>query len=134
MSVNKVILVGRLGRDPEGRTTGSGGRVVKLSLATDARSKGESKTDWHTVACFDRTADACEKYLKKGAQVYVEGRISYNRYEKDGETKYFTEILANEVRFLDSGNRGGGNGGAGSNDKPLEAEREVPINTDDSPF
>lgn len=122
MSVNKVILVGRLGKDPEARASGDL-KIVKFSLATDRFGKGKDDgPDWHNVVCFGRTAELCEQYLTKGRQVYIEGRISYNKYEKDGETKYFTEINANEVRFLGGGEggerSGSGNAGGGgfSND------------------
>ena len=117
MSVNKVILIGRLGKDPESRRTQSDALIVKFTLATDRRGQqgaegANAGPDWHNVVCFGKTAETCERYLTKGRQVYVEGRIEYSKQEKDGVTRYFTSIVANEVRFLsDGGERGAGNDG-----------------------
>lgn len=114
-SLNKVILIGNLGSDPEIRTTGSGTRVAQFSLATSRRwtsSSGEQqeKTEWHRVVCWDKLADIVEKYLRKGNQVYIEGAIEYGSYEaKDGSgTRYTTEIRAREMLML-GGREGGGN-------------------------
>lgn len=109
MSVNKVILVGNLGRDPESRRTSSQMAVVTFSVATNERRKEASgnwvdHTEWHRVTAFGKTAEFCENYLKKGSQIYVEGKLRTNKWQdKDGNDRYTTEILASEVRFV--GNR-----------------------------
>ena len=99
-TINKVILVGRLGSDPEVRTAQNGQIVVKFPLATNTGYGERKKTDWHRVTVFGRTAEACAKYLSKGSNCYLEGRISYNRYEKDNAVRYFTDVLSNSVSFL----------------------------------
>lgn len=105
MSVNKAILVGRLGRKPELRTTQSGNSVANFSIATSDRRKDQSgewseHTEWHNVVCFGRTAENAANYLDKGRQVYVEGRIQTRNYEKDGQTHYRTEVVVNTLQFL----------------------------------
>ena len=109
MSVNKVFLVGRLGKDPELRYANSGIAIVNFSLATSERiKKGENwedKTEWHNIVIFGKQAENCEKFLQKGAQVFIEGKIQTSSWENtEGERKYKTEIIANNVRFLDSKN------------------------------
>lgn len=108
--VNKVILVGRLGRDPELRYTQGGTPVCKLSVATDRKfKKGDEfveETEWHRVTVWSKSAENCAKFLEKGRQVYVEGRLQTSSYEKDGEKKYSTEIVAETVQFL--GGKGSG--------------------------
>lgn len=99
-TINKVILVGHLGSDPEVRTAQSGQTVVKFPLATNTGYGERRKTDWHRVTVFGRTAEACAKHLSKGSNCYLEGRISYSRYEKDNAVRYFTDVLANSVSFL----------------------------------
>ena len=113
MSVNKAIVVGNLGRDPEVRALPSGQSVASFALATTARFKdrdGESqeRTEWHRVVAFGRLADNCPRLLSKGRQVYVEGRLTTRQYEaKDGSgTRYRTEIVALQMRLL--GNRANG--------------------------
>ena len=110
--INKVILVGNLGNDPETRYMPSGGAVTNISIATSKawkdRDSGEQKekTEWHRVVFFNRLAEIAGEYLKKGSKVYVEGELRTNKYDKDGQTRYSTEIVANEMQMLDS--RGGG--------------------------
>lgn len=100
MSINKVIIIGNLGRDPETRDTRSG-TVVRLSVATAYRPRdGEEQTEWHRVTVFGKQAEACARYLSKGRQVYVEGRLHTSSYEKNGEKRYSTEIIAERVQFL----------------------------------
>ena len=131
MTVNKVILIGRLGRDPELRTTGSGSTVANLRVATDERRKDRegnwsNHTEWHSVVAFGRTADNVGRYLKKGRQLYIEGRLQTRKWQdKEGRDRYSTEVVADNIRFLggreDSGgggysgggNLGGGRGGGG---------------------
>jgi single-strand DNA-binding protein len=113
MSVNKVILVGNLGRDPEVRATPSGQSVCSFSVATsdrftDRTGQQRDQTEWHNVVVWGKQADLCGQYLKKGRQVYIEGRLTTRQYEaKDGTGKrYRTEVVAQRVQFL-----GGGGGG-----------------------
>ena len=111
MTVNKAILVGRLGRDPEIRNTNSGTSVCNLRVATDERRKDRDgnwtdHTEWHSVTVFGRTADNAARFLSKGRQVYIEGRIQTRQYEKDGQTRYSTEVVADVLNFL--GGKGDG--------------------------
>ncbi len=118
MTVNKAILVGRLGADPEKRSTQKGTPVTNFSLATnrawnDDRGQRQEETEWHRVVVFGNQAEACANYLSKGRQVYVEGRIQTREWEdRDGETNYTTEIVAQTVQFLSGGGDGAGGGGA----------------------
>jgi single-strand DNA-binding protein len=109
-SVNKVILIGNLGRDPETRFTNSGSSVTQFSVATkdsftDKSGGRQDRTDWHTIVVWGKQGENCAQYLKKGSPVYIEGRISYREYEaKDGTGKRkVTEIVAQRVQFLSSG-------------------------------
>lgn len=98
-SVNKVILVGNLGKDPESRTTQSGKAVANFSLATQGFK--EEETTWHNIVVWDKLAETCTKFLTKGKQVYVEGRIQNRSYtDKEGTTKYISEVVADQVKFL----------------------------------
>lgn len=111
MSVNKVILVGNLGADPDMRYTGSGQAVCELRIATEESWTGKdgqrnAKTEWHRVVVWGNTGEACAKHLAKGRQVYVEGRIQTRSYDdKDGQKRYVTEIIASDVKFLGGGDR-----------------------------
>ena len=100
--INKQILVGNLGEDPDVKFTPAGKAVANFSVATSFGSGDAKKTTWHRVVAWEKTAEACGKYLKKGSKVYVEGRTDHRQYEKDGATRYVTEVVANEVKFLDS--------------------------------
>ena len=112
--VNKVILIGNLGQDPELRYTGSGTAVCNMRLATnesykDADGQLVEKTEWHNVVAWARLAEICGEYLKKGSQVYFEGSLQTRSWEdRDGNTRYTTEVKAREMMMLDS--RGGGGG------------------------
>jgi single-strand DNA-binding protein len=107
-SVNKVILVGNLGRDPEIRYLPSGEPVANITIATSSKYKGKTgemveETEWHRVTFFGKLADIVGQYLKKGRSVYVEGRIKTRKYtDKDGVEKYATDIIANEMQMLGS--------------------------------
>ena len=102
MSVNKVILIGRLGKDPEIRYTPNGTAVANLSLATSFKPKdGEEKTEWHRCVAFGRTAEVCGEYLHKGSQVYIEGRLQTRDWEdKEGNKRYTTEVLVERMQML----------------------------------
>ena len=120
-SVNKVIIVGNLGKDPEMRTFPSGGRVCNVTIATSERWKdkqtGEQKeaTEWHRVVFNDRLAEIAGEYLKKGSQVYVEGSLRTRKWtDAQGVEKYTTEIRADEMKMLGSRQGMGGGGGGGS--------------------
>lgn len=103
--VNKVILVGRLGMDPEVKYNSAGNAKCTFTLATSERYKEEEQTEWHRIGAFGKTAEICGQYLAKGSQVYIEGKIHTYAYEKDGQKRYITEIMAREVQFLDSKER-----------------------------
>ncbi len=124
--INKVILVGNLGADPERRSTGSGMTITSLRLATSETWKdkqtGENRerTEWHRVKLFGRLGDIAADYLKKGRQVYIEGSIRTDKYtDKEGNDRYSTEIIANEMQMLGggSGEGGGSYGGGGSSSR-----------------
>ena len=126
MSVNKVILVGNLGRDPEVRTTSNGSKVVQLSIATSERwrdrATGEQreKTEWHRVVIFnERLADVAERYLQRGRQVYIEGQLQTRKWQdQEGNDKYTTEVVLGQYRgeLQMIGSRGDGGGGGGGGD------------------
>lgn len=148
MSVNKVLLLGNLGRDPEVRYLPSGNAVANFSIATsenytDRNGAKQERTDWHNIVVYGKQAETCGQYLKKGRQVFIEGRISYRNYEaKDGTGKrYVTEIVAQRVQFIggragagaDNGGdfapRGGGGGGqpGGPDDVPPMDDEDIPF-------
>jgi len=123
-SLNKVTLIGNLGQDPEVRSTANGGRVANFSIATSRQWSGQGgdkqeKTEWHRIVAWNNSkgggsglADIVEKYCKKGDKIYVEGRIEYRSWQdKEGQTRYTTEIIANDIILL--GGRGAGGGEAG---------------------
>lgn len=103
MSINKVILIGRLGNDPEVKTLASGVVVCNLRMATSTKIKEEVRTEWHDVVVFGKQAETCGKYLKKGENTYVEGRISYRKVEKDGVARNYTDVVAEKVNFIGTG-------------------------------
>ena len=114
--INKVILVGNLGQDPETRYMPSGGAVTNITVATNEswkdKQSGEQKerTEWHKVAMFNRLAEISAEYLRKGSQVYIEGKLRTRKWQdRDGNDRYTTEVIADEMQML--GGRGGGGGG-----------------------
>ncbi|SHE27159.1 single-stranded DNA-binding protein [Thermomonas hydrothermalis] len=117
--VNKVILVGNLGNDPDVKYTQSGVAVTTLSIATtsvrkDRDGNPQEKTEWHRVKLFGKLGEIAGEYLRKGRQVYIEGRLEYGSYERDGVKHYTTDIVAEEMQMLgggDGGQRGGGYSG-----------------------
>lgn len=135
MSVNKVILIGRLGKDPELRDTASGSKIANLTLATSERRKGKDgewaeQTEWHRVVCFGKTAENAARFLTKGRQVYVEGRSQTRKWTKDGIDRYTTEIIANQLQFLGSKGAAANSGGI----SPAPATTSQPAMDDDIPF
>lgn len=141
--INKVILVGNVGADPEVRYISEGVPTGKIRLATsetytDKKGEKVTKTEWHTVTVWNSLAKITETYVKKGMLLYIEGKISTRSYEKDGETKYFTEIVANEMKFL--GRKAEGGSTANDSNQTASAVAEMPPidltpeQTDDLPF
>ena len=137
-SVNKVILVGNLGRDPEIRTMQNGGKVCNLSVATSERwrdrTSGEQqeRTEWHSITFFGRLAEIAGEYLRKGSQVYVEGRLQTRSWEdRDGNKRYTTEIVAQVMQMLGSPRK---EGEARSTEERYPVEEPISIPDDDIPF
>lgn len=106
-SVNKVTLIGNLGNDPEMKALPSGNQVANLSIATTDswrdKNSGEmqERTEWHRVVCFDRLAEICGQYLRKGSRIYIEGSLRTRSWEQDGQKRYTTEIVGREMMMLD---------------------------------
>lgn len=126
--VNKAILIGNLGRDPEIRYSPSGAAVANVNIATtdswkDKQSgEQQERTEWHRVVFFGRLAEVVGEYLKKGSQVYVEGRIQTRKWQdKEGNDRYTTEIVANDMQMLGGRGGGGGSGGGGVEDYNQDA-------------
>ena len=123
--INKVILIGNLGRDPETRYTQGGSPVTNFSVATSEswkdRQTGENqeRTEWHNVVCFGRQAEVASQYLRKGSKVFIEGSLRTSSWEQDGQKKYRTEIACRDFQMLDS--RGQGGGGAPSGFEPQQS-------------
>ena len=118
--VNKVILIGNIGKDPETRFSAGGGAITNITLATSESWKdkqtgeNQERTEWHRVVFFGRLGEIAGEYLKKGSKVYVEGSLRTREWEKDGIKRYTTEIVGNEMQMLD------GRGAAGGGDFPAE--------------
>jgi single-strand DNA-binding protein len=137
--VNKVILVGNLGADPETRYMPSGGAVTNLRIATadswKDKQTGEKqeRTEWHRVVLFNRLAEVAAEYLRKGSQVYLEGRIQTRKWQgQDGQDRYSTEIVANEMQMLGKASGGGGGGGGGYQSAPPDQGMDAPQNQSSS--
>ncbi|MDO9094725.1 MAG: single-stranded DNA-binding protein [Rubrivivax sp.] len=131
-SVNKVILIGNLGKDPEIRYAPSGSAICNITVATSRVSKDKTsgekqeQTEWHRVVMFDRLAEIAGEYLKKGKSVYIEGRLQTRKWtDKEGVEKYSTEIIAQEMTML-GGRDSGGGGGGGMGDDMGDAPRSAP--------
>ena len=142
-SVNKVILVGNLGKDAEVRVTPGGQSVASFSIATTENwtsKEGEKKeqTEWHRIVLWGKAADSLQPYLVKGKQIYLEGRLQTRQWEKDGQKHYTTEVKADRIVLLGGGS--GGRGGERSTERegqygdPLGAKDVAPITDDDIPF
>ena len=155
--VNKVILIGNLGRDPEIRYSQQGVAVVNFTMATSEqwsdKNTGEKqeRTEWHRVVAFRKQAEILEKYLSKGSQVYIEGKLQTRNYEKDGQTHYITEVVVSDFVFLggrSDGQSGGGyqqGGGYSQQSRPAPNQQnyqgpaspgggQPPMQDDDIPF
>jgi single-strand DNA-binding protein len=141
--INKVILVGNVGRDPEMKTTGAGTRIATTSLATNERKKDQDgnwtdHTEWHRLVAWGRTAEIFEQYVQKGRQLYIEGVLRTREWEgQEGQKRKTTEIHVREMKLL--GGRGGGGGGGGGAGTPQYEEpggvaQGFPDDADDVPF
>lgn len=146
-SINKVILVGRLGKDPEIRYSQSGEPIASFTLATSEQRKDNNgmrveNTEWHRIVVFKKLAEIVEKYLKKGALVYIEGSIKTNKWKnKDGVDQYTTEIIGNQMQMLGGKQDGGGDEGPRQQRQPAQTRgngggravppRSAPVNLDD---
>jgi single-strand DNA-binding protein len=129
-SLNKVMLIGNVGSDPEIRTTGGGTKIAKFSLATnrqwnDRSGQRQEKTEWHRITAWDKTADIIEQYVHKGDKLYVEGSIEYSQTEDEsGKPRYWTDIVIREMVML--GGSGGGGMGGGMSGEPSPYRRRAP--------
>lgn len=137
--LNKAMIIGRLGRDPEVKTLPSGQSVCNFSVATSRKYKNREgelveATEWHRIVAWGKTAELCGQYLAKGRQCYVEGRLETRSYDdKDGNKKYSTEIVADTVQFLGSKGDGGGRA-SGGGDEPSFGGGGGSVDNDDIPF
>jgi len=128
--VNKVILVGNLGNDPEVKYTAGGMAICTLSLATtsvrkDKEGNTQERTEWHRVTFFGKLGEIAGEYLRKGSQCYVEGSIRYDKYTgQDGVEKYSTDIIADEMQMLGGRGEGGGGGGGGGGERAARPQRQ----------
>ena len=145
--LNKVMLIGRLGQDPELKYSHEGTAVCKFSVATaesytDREGQRQEKTEWHRIVTFQKQAETCANYLHKGSLVYVEGSLTTNKWtDKDGQTRYTTEVRASRIQFLDRKEQGGqANNHVGGVAKKVEEDKLEPAfpseasGMDDVPF
>ena len=141
--INKVIIVGNLGQDPEIKFTAGGAAVTTLSIATSDSWKDkdsgmdQERTEWHRVVLWRRLAEIAGEYLKKGSKVYIEGQLQTRKWEQEGQTRYTTEIIARDMQFLDS--RGSSNASSTQKNPEMndQSEADVPdsaIEDEDIPF
>jgi single-strand DNA-binding protein len=100
--MNKILLIGRLGKDPETRTTPGGKSVANFTMATDSGYGEKRVTQWHRIVAWEKTAELAQKYLHKGSKIFLEGEVQYGSYEKNGQTHYTTDIVARNIQFLDA--------------------------------
>ena len=142
-SLNKVMLIGNVGSEPDIRATSSGTQVAKVSLATnrqwkDGSGQQKEKTEWHRLTFFGRLVDIVDQWVKKGDRLYVEGRIEYSESETDGQKKYWTDIIVAEMVMLGStpggGGAGGGGGGGFQSDPSAAPAPPISEPDDDLPF
>ncbi|MED5564861.1 MAG: single-stranded DNA-binding protein [Gemmatimonadota bacterium] len=142
-SLNKVMLIGNVGNDPDVRTTSSGTPIANMSLATtrkwkDGSGEQKEKTEWHRLTVWGKLVDVVERYVKKGDRLYVEGRIEYSETESDGQKKYWTNVNVFEMVMLGStgagGQGGGGRGGGFQGDSSPAPAPPISEPDDDLPF
>lgn len=142
-SLNKVMLIGNVGNDPDVRTTSSGTPIANMSLATtrkwkDGSGEQREKTEWHRLTVWGKLVDVVERYVKKGDRLYVEGRIEYSESESDGQKKYWTDVNVVEMVMLGSpgagGEGGGGRGGGFQSDSSPAPAPPISEPDDDLPF
>ena len=142
-SVNKVILLGNLGQDPDIRTMQSGKKVATMSIATSDSWKdketgtNQERTEWHRVVLWRRLAEIAGEYLKKGSKIYIEGQLQTRKWEQEGQTRYTTEIIARDMQFLDSKGSSNASSTQKSSEMNDQSVADVPdsaIDDDDIPF
>lgn len=139
-AVNKAILIGNLGADPELRYTTGGTAVASFNIATTERFKDrngeqQERTEWHSIVCWGKMGELANEYLRKGRSVYIEGRIQTRNYEdKDGIKRYKTEIVAQQMQFLGGRGQEGQQAGPAGESSSAPAEPEIPADDDDLPF
>lgn len=142
MSLNKVMLIGRVGKEPEARTFQDGGEIVNLTLATSERwtdkatKEKKEKTDWHNISVkMPGLVGVCKSYVHKGSRIYVEGKIQTRKYQKDGQERYLTEIVATTILLLDSRDKSDTGIPASDNyQQPKAIEPEIDDLDDSIPF
>tara|TARA_B100001175_G_C19102814_1_gene446031 strand:- start:146 stop:586 length:441 start_codon:yes stop_codon:yes gene_type:complete len=141
--INKVILVGNLGQDPEVKYTAGGAAVTTLSLATSESWKDkdtgsdQERTEWHRVVLWRRLAEIAGEYLKKGSKVYIEGQLQTRKWEQDGQTRYTTEVIGRDMQFLDSRGNSSANNTSYEDTNQDMSSQSMPdsgITDDDIPF
>ena len=141
--INKVIIVGNLGQDPEIKYTAGGAAVTTLSIATSDSWKDkdsgmdQERTEWHRVVLWRRLAEVAGEYLKKGSKVYIEGQLQTRKWEQEGQTRYTTEIIARDMQFLDSRGSSNNESTQKSSEMNGQSAADVPdsaIDDDDIPF
>ena len=141
--INKVIIVGNLGQDPEIKYTAGGAAVTTLSIATSDSWKDkdsgmdQERTEWHRVVLWRRLAEVAGEYLKKGSKVYIEGQLQTRKWEQEGQTRYTTEIIARDMQFLDSRGSSNNESTQKSSEMNDQSATDVPdsaIDDDDIPF
>ena len=139
-SINKAILIGNLGKDPELRYTSAGVAVATFSVATNESWKDQDgnvqeRTQWHNIVAWRKLAEICSEYLKKGSRLYLEGRIQYRNYDdKNGVKRYVTEIVLDQMVMLDSRGAGASSASSSEADAPPTAEEPAGGKADDLPF
>ena len=128
--INKAIIVGNVGKDPEIRYLANGDAVTNFSVATAWKGKGEEQTEWHRITTFGKLAEICGKYLKKGSQVYIEGRLQTSKYTgKDGIERYSTDIIASQMQMLGGKGETSGRPAPQKQDAPFtnESLEDIPL-------
>ena len=145
-SLNKIMLIGNVGNDPDVRTTSSGTPMANMSLATtrkwkDGSGEQKEKTEWHRLTVWGKLVDVVERYVKKGDRLYIEGRIEYSESESDGQKKYWTNVNVFEMVMLGGATGGGGGGGSFQSDtssssgsKTPEPDKGLPWDLKEPPF